>query len=111
MPDLTATQAGALAHITAAQFTALVEAGHAPSAGAGGWSKTTITHWAREEITASQAATIAGVKPRTFLSYVYRGQAPAPDPVRGGKPFWRRRVIVHWVSHRPGAGARTDLRE
>lgn len=61
-------------------------------------------------LTVAEAASLAGVRPDTWTSYVSRGQAPAPDGRLGSKPWWHRATVEQWIAERPGMGARTDLR-
>lgn len=60
------------------------------------------------------AASLAGVRPGTWRTYVTRGQAPQPyrhEISRGhALPVWRRSALTDWLANRPGQGARTDRR-
>lgn len=49
--------------------------------------------------------------PTTWRSYQSRGQAPAPGRYVYDRPLWSRGDIDAWIAARPGAGARTDLRQ
>lgn len=65
-------------------------------------------------LTASEAASLAGVAPATWRGQVARGQAPQPDdpdsdrPANRRTPRWRRATIDTYLANRPGQGARTD---
>jgi len=61
-------------------------------------------------LTATECAARGGVAPATWRAYVHRGQAP---PARGGSPtlrLWEESEVDTFLAHRPGPGARTDLR-
>ncbi len=61
-------------------------------------------------LTATECADRGGVAPATWRAYVHRGQAP---PARGGSPtlrLWEESEVDTFLAHRPGPGARTDLR-
>jgi hypothetical protein len=60
-----------------------------------------------EEWTADRCATQWGILPRTWHSYVARGQAPKPARHVGRTPLWDADAVRDWP--RPGRGARTDL--
>ena len=62
-----------------------------------------------EALTTAQAAAIAGIRPDTLRHYAAKGQAPTPRRF-GGTLVWSEAEIRHWMQHRPGRGARTDLR-
>lgn len=64
-----------------------------------------------ERWTARQVAEYLGVKPRTFLAWVYRGKAPAPDGHEelSRMPWWWPATVRAWNASRPGRGTRTDL--
>ncbi|OAK53827.1 helix-turn-helix transcriptional regulator [Rhodococcoides kyotonense] len=49
--------------------------------------------------------------PKTWTSYVSRGQAPKPARHLSRTPLFAREDIEHWIANRPGIGARTDLRK
>ncbi|MGU3438270.1 helix-turn-helix transcriptional regulator [Actinomycetes bacterium M1A6_2h] len=48
---------------------------------------------------------------KTWTSYVARGQAPKPARHISRTPLYARDEIEEWIDNRPGAGARTDLRD
>lgn len=60
---------------------------------------------AAERLDYKQAAALVGVKPKTWLSYVARGQAPAPrkDP-KTGRNYWLRSTVEKWMENRTGQG-------
>lgn len=58
------------------------------------------------DLTTAEAAALAGVKPRTWSSYVARGQAPAPAARIGTTPVWDREIVETWLANRPGQGTR-----
>jgi len=61
-------------------------------------------------LTATECADRGGVAPATWRAYVHRGQAP---PARGGSAtlrLWEESEVDTFLAHRPGPGARTDLR-
>jgi hypothetical protein len=64
-----------------------------------------------EKLTTKAAAERAGVKPKTWSSYVRRGYAPQPDDGYDRRtPWWWASTIDEWKKGRKGQGARTDLR-
>jgi hypothetical protein len=71
-----------------------------------------VPYWSMAEMwTAEQCAEHAGVKVKTWTSYVARGQAPSAwgyDSI-SGRQVWRANVVREWHGNRPGKGARTDL--
>ena len=56
-------------------------------------------------LTTREAATLAGVTPASWRSYVSRGDAPQPDGRLGVTPWWRESTIRRWQKSRPGQGA------
>lgn len=60
-----------------------------------------------DEWTATECAEEWGIKPRTWHSYVARGQAPKPDRRVGRTPVWDAETVRAYP--RPGRGARMDL--
>jgi hypothetical protein len=62
---------------------------------------------------AREAAERAGVKWKTWTSYVARQQAPKADRrnPETGAAEWLPATVDAWKEARPGAGARTDLRQ
>lgn len=57
----------------------------------------------RGRLTASQAATLAGIKPGTWRAYVSRGQAPGPvEHLDGRTPLWDRAEVEAWIARRDG---------
>lgn len=58
------------------------------------------------DLTTAQAAALAGIKPRTWSSYVARGQAPPPIARIGSTPVWDREQVEHWLRNRPGQGVK-----
>ena len=64
-----------------------------------------------EWLDARGAAERAGVKWKTWTSYVARGQAPKADrrDPETGAAQWLPATVDEWKQARPGAGARTDL--
>jgi len=60
----------------------------------------------REEWTADQCAAHIGVAHDTWRSYVSRGNAGAPKPVRhvGRTPLWNADEVRQWHAQRPGRG-------
>lgn len=72
---------------------------------------------AGEQLTSAEAARVAGIKPKTWTSYVSRSKdrapsrrlAPAPDGRLGRTPWWWESTVLWWMSRRPGSGTRTDL--
>jgi len=58
------------------------------------------------DLTTSEAAALAGIKPRTWSAYVARGQAPPPVARIGNTPVWDRSHVEHWLANRPGQGSR-----
>lgn len=51
---------------------------------------------AAELLTATESATVAGVKARTWWRYVSSGRAPRPIRI-GGVTRWRRSDILEWI--------------
>lgn len=62
------------------------------------------------ELTLAEAAALAAVKPKTWSSYVARGQAPQPARRVGRTPLWSEDEVRHWAASRPGAGSRSTPR-
>lgn len=58
------------------------------------------------DLTTGEAAELAGIKPRTWSSYVARGQAPGPVARVGSTPVWDRGEVERWLANRPGQGRR-----
>lgn len=60
--------------------------------------------------TADQCATHRGIARKTWHRYVLAGREPAHDhhDPRTGERLWAADTVTAW--HRPGRGARTDLR-
>jgi hypothetical protein len=69
----------------------------------GSKKEATIETWTR-----AQCAEHWGIKPDTWSGYVSRGQAPKPILHVGRTPLWDADQVKGW--HRPGPGARTDLK-
>ncbi|HLL69112.1 MAG TPA: hypothetical protein VK453_25855 [Micromonosporaceae bacterium] len=66
----------------------------------------------KDRLTTAEAAKLAGVQPVTWRGYVHRQHAPPPDGHLDARtPYWYRGTVETWITHRPGRGARTDLRE
>lgn len=57
----------------------------------------------------------AGLSSRTVTQYGYEGRLPVPDVVitAGDRETsgWLPETVDYWLAHRPGRGARTDLRK
>lgn len=62
------------------------------------------------ELLLMEAAAMAGVKPRTWSSYVARGQAPAPVRRVGRTGLWDEAEVQEWIRSRPGQGSRATPR-
>ncbi|MBA3293940.1 MAG: helix-turn-helix domain-containing protein [Geodermatophilaceae bacterium] len=58
----------------------------------------------------ADVAALAGVSEATLRKYASQGRLPPPDVRVGRTPGWTEASIRRWLSARPGAGARTDLR-
>lgn len=69
----------------------------------------------REFLGLSALAERAGITPKTARHYLEEGRLPQPDVIviqgRQRVRGWLPETIDHWMAHRPGQGARTDLRE
>ncbi|MFJ4717446.1 hypothetical protein [Streptomyces sp. NPDC088785] len=52
------------------------------------------------------AAAITGVEPKSWSSYVARGQAPAPDDYVGREPVWHLATVLRHIDTRPGRPGR-----
>lgn len=59
-----------------------------------------------DDMTATEVAALLGVKRRTFLAYVYRNQAPAPDKTVLSRPIWKSATITTWIEARKGTPGR-----
>ena len=54
-----------------------------------------------ERLTVAQAASLAGVRPSTWRSYVAREQAPRPDGQFDGRtPWWHEETVREWMEER-----------
>jgi predicted DNA-binding transcriptional regulator AlpA len=62
-----------------------------------------------DQLTAKEAAALAGVQPSTWDAYITRGRAPKADGRLGNQRWWYRATVEQWMRDRPGRGARTDL--
>lgn len=62
-----------------------------------------------DQLTAEDAASLAGVRPSTWNAYVTRGYAPPADGRLGNQRWWLRETVEQWKANRPGRGRRTDL--
>lgn len=62
----------------------------------------------RVKLTVAEAATLAGVTPATWRSYVARGQRPEPDGYAEpcGCPWWYVATITRDIAEREAAVAR-----
>jgi hypothetical protein len=62
--------------------------------------------WTSDEVLAYVASVGRPMRRNTWLSYVSRGQAPAPDPRLqvGRTPRWRGAEVKRWVAQAPGRG-------
>lgn len=62
----------------------------------------------------SDFAERVGLSTNTLSSYSAKGLAPAPDVLVGlgdrAVRGWTVETIDEWMAHRPGRGARTDLK-
>lgn len=63
-----------------------------------------------DQLSAREAAALAGLQASTWDAYVTRGYAPEPDGRLGNQRWWYRSTVETWMATRPGRGARTDLR-
>ncbi len=63
-----------------------------------------------DELLLAEAAELAGVQPKTWSSYVARGQAPKPARHVGRTPLWSAKEVTDWISSRPGQGSRATTR-
>jgi hypothetical protein len=52
-------------------------------------------------------AELAVVSRQTISTYLARAQMPAPQVRVANSPLWSLPVVTHWLSHRPGPGARS----
>lgn len=63
-----------------------------------------------DQLTAKEAAALAGLAASTWRDYVSRGTAPRPDGRLGNQTWWWRSTVEEWLASRPGRGYRTDLK-
>jgi len=118
-PPLRAAALRRAQHTTVHQLHATGQVSTRALIGMAGVASGTIQRWIHHPpagtlqgvgLTATECAARGGVAPATWRAYVHRGQAP---PARGGSPtlrLWEESEVDTFLAHRPGPGARTDLR-
>lgn len=73
------------------------------------WPETRMTMAEDRKLRVAEAATRAGVKPKTWTAAVSRGHAPRKDGAEDGRtPFWFESTIDAFLASRPGQGHRSD---
>lgn len=70
----------------------------------------TTEHTEARQLSVTDVAERAGLKPTTVSNYASRGFMPRPDGHIGRTPWWWEHTITDWLKSRPGQGWRKGLK-